>query len=187
MREGNTEFMDIRQIMEEKREELGIWQIGFTTTDMLQFKDEVRKLCEANYCGHYGKSWACPPGVGTVEECKARALKYKNVFVFTTKNDIEDSFDFEGMMEAKEIHDAVCDRVVEFFKTMKPDCYSLSGESCSRCSKCTYPDAPCRFPEKLSPSVESIGVQVNDLAKTVNVNYINGQNTVTYFGCILFD
>ena len=114
-------------------------------------------------------------------------MKFKNVFVFTTKHDLEDSYDFEGMMAGKDRHDEICDEINEYFQNLySGDMLILSGESCSRCSKCTYPDAPCRFPEKLSPSVESYGIEVNRLAKTVNVNYINGANTVTYFGCIMF-
>lgn len=177
----------IKNKIAENQKELNIFQYGFTTTDKLIFSKGVRDLCEMNNCGHFGKSWACPPGVGTLEECKAKILAFENVFVFTTKHELEDSYDFEGMMEGKDRHDEICENVTAFFHDIFPgDILVLSGESCSRCSQCTYPDAPCRFPEKLSPSVESYGVEVNRLAKTVNVNYINGANTVTYFGCIMF-
>lgn len=180
----------MNQIIEkiaEKQQNLHIHQFAFTTTDKLVFSQGVRDLCEQNSCGHYGKTWACPPGVGTLEECHAKIMKHQNVFVFTTKHDLEDSYDFEGMMEGKDRHDEICEKIHDFFKTIySGDMLVLSGESCSRCSKCTYPDAPCRFPEKLAPSVESYGVEVNRLAKTVGVNYINGANTVTYFGCIMF-
>ena len=170
-----------------KQQELCIHQYGFTTTDKLVFSKGVRDLCEMNSCGHYGKSWACPPGVGPLEECREKILQFENVFVFTTKHDLEDSYDFEGMMAGKDRHDEICEHVTEYFKTLvSGPLLVLSGESCSRCSKCTYPDAPCRFPDKLAPSVESYGVEVNRLAKTVDVNYINGANTVTYFGCIMF-
>ena len=89
----------------EKQNELHIHQFAFTTTDQLVFSQGVRDLCEQNSCGHYGRTWACPPGVGTTEECKARIMKFKNVFVFTTKHDLEDSYDFEGMMAGKDRHD----------------------------------------------------------------------------------
>jgi predicted metal-binding protein len=177
----------IKNAIAQQQQALEIHQYGFTTTDKLIFSNGVRDLCEMNSCGHYAKTWACPPGVGTLEECREKIMKFQNAFVFTTKHDLEDSYDFEGMMEGKAHHDDICDAVTEYFKSIyHGDALILSGESCSRCSKCTYPDAPCRFPEKLSPSIESYGVEVNRLAKIVNVNYINGANTVTYFGCILF-
>lgn len=177
----------IKNAIARHQQELHIHQYGFTTTDQLVFSKGVRDLCEMNSCGHYGKTWACPPGVGTLEECISKIQSFRHVFVFTTRHDLEDSYDFEGMMAGKEEHDKICETVTDYFKTLIPgNMLILSGESCSRCSQCTYPDAPCRFPDKLAPSVESYGVEVNRLAKTVNVNYINGANTVTFFGCIVF-
>ena len=46
----------------------------------------------------YGKSWACPPAVGPVEECRARCLAHKTAMVFSAVYPLEDSFDYEGMM-----------------------------------------------------------------------------------------
>ena len=180
--------MDLQKAIAEKRQELGIHQFGFMTTDKLSIHQGVRELCEMNSCGRYGKCWTCPPGVGTVEECRERMMKYENVFVFTTKHDIEDSYDFEGMMDAKEIHEKISRKVVDYFCEIYPhDKLILSGDGgCSRCEKCTYPDAPCRFPEEVFPTVESYGVEVYKIAQSVNINYINGENTVTYFSCIMF-
>ena len=62
----------------------------------------------------------------------------------------------------------------------------LSNEGCKRCEKCTYPDAPCRFPDKLFHSLEGYGFIVSELAKMAGISYINGENTVTYFGAVMF-
>ena len=140
----------------------------------------------ANSCGQYGTTWACPPGVGTLEECKSRILKYQHLFVFTTVHELEDSYDFEGMMEGKERHNALCPNIAESFRNEYPDLLILSAEGCNRCKTCTYPDAPCRFPDTLYPSIESYCVEVNRLASTAGIHYINGENTVTYFGCIMY-
>jgi hypothetical protein len=37
------------------------------------------------------------------------------------------------------------------------------------------------------PSLEAYGVNVSALASAAGMKYINGQNTVTYFGAVLFD
>ncbi len=179
--------MDLEKIIAEKQEELKIHQFGFTTTDKLNINQGVRDLCEMNSCGRYGNSWSCPPAVGTVEECRDRIMKYKNVFVYSTKHDLEDSFDFEGMMDGKDAHEKISGKVVEYFRSLVPgDMLILSGDGCCRCKKCTYPDAPCRFPGEVYPTVESHGVEVYRLAQTVNINYINGKDTVTYFSCIMY-
>ena len=62
----------------------------------------------------------------------------------------------------------------------------LSNEGCIHCETCTYPDAPCRMPGTLTPAVEGFGINVQRLSKTAKVRYINGSNTVTYFGLLLF-
>ncbi len=62
----------------------------------------------------------------------------------------------------------------------------LSNESCGRCKMCTYPDAPCRFPDQLYPAIEGHGILVNLLAAHAGVRYINGPDTVTYFGGLFF-
>ena len=177
----------LKEYIEKKHRDLGIFQYGFITTDRIPVMEEVRKLCEMNSCGLYGSSWACPPGVGSLDECRKIIDAYKHAFVFTTKHDLEDSFDWEGMMEAKERHVVICDNVHRYVRSLSDEkILALSAEGCKRCTKCTYPDAPCRFPEKLTPSIEALGVQVSLLAKRIGVNYINGADTVTYFSCILF-
>ena len=62
----------------------------------------------------------------------------------------------------------------------------LSNEGCGRCARCTYPDAPCRFPELLHHSLEGYGWIVKELADAAGIRYHNGPNTVTYFGALLF-
>lgn len=172
----------------EHKQQLGIHQYGFMPVSDIVFSEEVRRLCEVNYCGMYNKKWVCPPAVGTYEECRSHILKYSRIFVFTTVHPLEDSYDFEGMMAGRSRHNDICSEVVQAFRTYGPsDALFLAGDGCDRCSTCTWPDTPCRFPDRAFPSVESYGVQVNQLAASLGINYINGHNTVTYFGCICFD
>lgn len=178
--------MSLNEYISSHREALGIHEYAFLPTSDLKFSEEVRSLCEMNSCGQYGKTWACPPGVGTYEECKSRILKYGHVFVFTTLHELEDSYDFEGMMEGKAKHCSLCPPIANLFQKEYTDVLILSAEGCNRCQTCTYPDAPCRFPDTLYPSIESYCVEVNQLAKTAGIHYINGADTVTYFGCILY-
>ncbi len=179
--------MNLQKEIAIRQKELKIHQFGFTTTDRLVINQGVRDLCVMNSCGRYGSSWACPPAVGTVEECRDRIIQYKNVFVYSTLHELEDSYDFEGMMAGKDDHEAISKNVADCFRTLWPgELLILSGDGCTRCKKCTYPDAPCRFHGEIFPTVESHGIEVYRLAQTVHINYINGKDTVTYFGCILY-
>lgn len=163
-----------------------VHEYAFITTDQLTFSEKVREACKANYCGRYGKCWTCPPGAGPWEELRDHFKEYANAFVFTTKHDLEDSFDVEGMDEARIIHDKMDEALVAMLAS-ESEAHELAGAgSCSICAKCTYPDAPCRFPEKARRSMEACGIDVVQLSKDANIHYINGVNTVTYFSIVFY-
>lgn len=166
---------------------IGIYQYGMMKTSDIVFADEVRKMCEDNICGRYGKTWACPPAVGSVEECKRKCLQYEHTLVFTSKYSLDDSFDYEGMSSGHKQFKIMCDDLGGIVSTYLSDFLLLSNEGCIRCEKCTYPDSACRFSGELYPSIEGFGIYVNLLAEAAHVNYINGTNTVTYFGALLFN
>lgn len=166
-------------------EDMGFFQFGIVDTKDIHFSQEVRKMCEANTCQKYGSTWACPPAVGTVEECKQRILQYEKMLVLTGKYELEDSFDFEGMMEAAKNFSQSCRVFDEAIKPHFNHYLMFSNEGCDLCKKCTYPDAPCRFPDRVHGSLEGNGIFVNELAQMAQVNYHNGANTVTYFGALV--
>ena len=63
--------------------EIGINQYGVISPAKIVFDDEIRTMCEKNICRLYGKTWACPPAVGTVSQCRERCLQYKNALAKT--------------------------------------------------------------------------------------------------------
>lgn len=165
---------------------IGIHEYGLIATVDIPFEPEVRKICEDNVCRSYGTTWACPPAVGTVEECRARCLPYQTAMVFNAVYPLQDSFDYEGMMQGHSAFKDLCDRLYELVKPQLHEFLLLSNEGCKRCKSCTYPSAPCRQPERLFPSLEGFGIHVAKLANCANIKYVNGANTVTYFGMLLY-
>lgn len=165
---------------------IGIHEYGVISTADIPFEQEIRRLCEDNACGLYGKTWACPPAVGTVEECRAKCLSHKTALVFNAVYPLENSFDYEGMLRGHGAFKELCDRFHTLAKSKFHKFLLLSNEGCKRCKNCTYPSAPCRQPELLFPSLEGFGIHVARLASCANIKYINGKNTVTYFGMFLY-
>ena len=102
------------------------------------------------------------------------------------KYDLEDSFDFEGMMEGMKSFKNSCRILDELIKGDISKYLILSNEGCDLCKNCTYPDAPCRFPDRAHGSLEGYGIFVNKLAEQVGINYINGVNTMSYFGGLAY-
>lgn len=95
--------MDILCQIKEIATQCDFYETGYIDVSKLSFYPEVRTICEGNTCRNYGTSWACPPAVGTLEECKERVNQYDKMLLFTKKYELEDSFDFEGMTEG--MHD----------------------------------------------------------------------------------
>ena len=167
--------------------ECGFTYVAPLDADTIELNTDVRKMCESNSCGMYGANWCCPPGMGDLGVCEEKIRKYKRGVLVQTVGELEDELDGETMMETEAAHkkhfDAMHRRLLEIY----PGLLACGAGTCTRCKKCTYPDAPCRFPDKLHPSIESYGVEVNVLARSAHVRYNNGPNTVTFFSCIFFN
>ena len=179
--------------MEHLKEELfnlaksvGFWEAGFLNMEQLRYYPEVRSICEQNTCRNYGKTWACPPAVGTLHDCQCRIEQYNTMLLFSGKYDLEDSFDFEGMTAGLHAVKKPVDVFAEKIDERLTDYLLLSNEGCGRCETCTYPSSPCRYPSRLYHSIEGYGFVVSELAKHAGIRYINGADTVTYFGALLF-
>lgn len=148
---------------------------------------EFRAACEMNSCGVFGKCWMCPPDVGPIDVLMERVRAFPRGIWYQTVGEIEDSFDFDGMTEVSNHHAEVSQRIREAMPSGLRVLHLTCGgcHVCSRCAK--LDDEPCRFPEKALPSVESYGVDVYNTTKDTDLKYINGANTVTYFGLLLFE
>jgi len=157
-------------------------------TAQIRFDPMFRELCQKNTCGFYGACWTCPPDAGTIEELMEQAKQHTHTLVFQTVHPLEDSFDIEGMHEASVKHNRLVQAVNSAARAEYPGCLVLGAGTCGVCARCTKPDGePCRFPEKAVVSLEACGIDVAQLAKAAGLKYINGVNTVTYFGAVLFD
>ena len=178
--------MDILSKISELTFDCDFLECGFVKVENLKYHPEVRTICEGNACRNYGTSWACPPAVGTIAECRARVAQYDTMMIFSRAYRLEDSFDFEGMISGLHDFKHLVDRFQLNLSNILSDYLLLSNEGCGRCSSCAYPDAPCRFPHLLHHSLEGYGFVVNELASQAGIHYNNGTNTVTYFGALLF-
>lgn len=167
-------------------------EAGFTHSapldvSTLELRDEVRAMCSANTCRAYGKNWSCPPACGELEALRQRFAQYSRGILVQTVGEVEDSMDFEGMMEAEAAHKehfmALYDRLLETW----PGLLALGAGTCTRCRECTYPDAPCRFPHKAIPSMEAYGLVVSQVCEGSGVAYYYGPKTMTYTSCVLID
>jgi len=165
--------------------EIGFSQAGELNVAALVFMPEVREMCSVDRCNQYAKNWKCPPGCGSIEDAAERAAKYSYGIIVQTIGKMDDDFDYETISETAEKHKASFAALVEKLKLRYDDILPMGAGTCSICEKCTYPDAPCRFPDKSISSMEAYGLWVSKVCELSGVPYNNGKQTITYTSCYL--
>ena len=173
-----------RQAVEAQLCELPISQYAWIDPRQIEFSERIRYVCE-HECTMYGKSWACPPAVGTVEACREKVLSYPEGLVFTTLTEVEDIADLEATLATRAPHEQITRQVRDILRQYASDVLTLSTEACAVCRHCSYPDAPCRHPDRMFPCVESYGIVATDLAEKNGIEFYNG-NLVTWFSVLCY-
>jgi predicted metal-binding protein len=156
-------------------------------TGEIRFDPAFRVSCESNACGFYGACWMCPPDVGDVHVLMARAKSYEHALVFQTVHEIADSFDIEGMRRASKQHNRLIYQLRRAAERQGMDCFLLGAGACGGCKTCARKkNEPCTHPDRAVVPLEAAGVDVYQLAKLSGLPYMNGKNTVTYFGALFY-
>ncbi len=168
--------------------DLGAYKANIIDVKDISLDRSFRDICASNACGIYGKCWMCPPDVGDIDTLMREVKKYDYALVYQTVTELEDSFDFEGMIEAKKRTYPIAQNLRKKFTDRNiSKVLHLGAGGCGVCETCAKKtNEPCRFPKLAMSSLEAYGVNVSQLAKAANMKYINGQDTVTYFGAVLF-
>ena len=165
----------------------GVRKAASLPQEEIVYNTVFREICEKNSCGGYGACYMCPPDVGPIDELIEKAKSYPCCIMYQNVYEIEDSFDIEGMFEAKKAHHRVAQKIQQAVKPLLGENFlHLEAGGCGVCERCAKRDQlPCRFPEKALPSLEAYGIDVYNTASHAGLKYVNGQNTITYFGMLL--
>ncbi len=167
---------------------LGAFKASIITTDKIELDRVFRDICASNSCGMYGKCYMCPPDVGDIDALMAEVREYDYALVYQTVSGLEDSFDFEGMVEAKKKFYPISQKLRGVFREAGIEkVLHLGAGGCGVCKVCAKrTNEACRHPDLAMASLEAYGFNVSRLAAAADMKYINGQNTVTYFGAVLY-
>lgn len=151
----------------------------------LSFLPEVRDMCSTNKCQNYNCSWSCPPVCGPLEQYRQICSEYSQGVLVQTVIYTQDEYDYEPIFQGEEIHARRFYALINKLLLQTDEVYFMGMGGCRRCEVCTYPQKPCRYPEKMFPSMEACGLLVSDVCKDNDVAYYYGPNTVAYVSCVL--
>ena len=167
--------------------EAGFTSAGELNMQSLVFRPEVREMCAADKCRSYGRSWSCPPAVGSLEAIAKRASGYRRGILVQTTGMMKHDFDYHAIRDTNRRHDANFVTLVRQIRILFPGCLPMGAGACTICKKCTYPDRPCRHPKRMVPSMEAYGLVINEVCKASGLAYNYGSRTMTFTSCILLD
>ena len=178
-------------MMDRERLESGLAQLPllgyfFVDPKRLEFSHRVRWVC-AHECPRYGKTWACPPAVGSVEECRCKCLGYENCLMIATATEVSSIANMREALDTRAGHEDITNEVGALLREQGIEPYILSTEACGICERCAYLDGKaCRFPEKMHPCVESHGINLIPVLEENGLEFQFGGNVVTWISLLFY-
>ena len=176
-----------KEKLEQQLLELPLYTYFYIDPKQLEFSDRIRYICRTE-CPRYGQSWACPPGVGSVEECKAKCMGYKECLVIGTITECSDIADIDETLATRPEHEAITDQVQQMLRDMGIEPYILSTDSCAICQNCTCPEGKlCRHPERMHPCIESHGINLIPTLEENGLEFQYGGNIITWYSMLFYN
>lgn len=168
--------------------EIGFSRAGPVDMTGLRPMDKIREMCTADRCGHFGRSWSCPPApsCASAESVHNRMMTYSEGILVQYTGSMSDPFDMEAIRSAEKRHKKMFDTLVRQVRLKGLECMPLGSGPCTVCFRCTYPSRPCRHPDRMYPSMEACGLWVSDVCVRSGLGYNYGENTITYTACLLY-
>lgn len=151
----------------------------------LEFLQDVRDMCLP--CHGYGKTWSCPPAAPSLEEMREKVKSYTSGILVQTVGQLEDSYDWDGIQSTAKQHLENFEKLWDALEPLYSALYPMCTGGCTKCAKCTYPDEPCRFPDRMAYSMEACGLLVSKVCTDNGAKYNFGPNKIAFTACFLLE
>ena len=173
--------------LEQALSELPLYHYALIDPKELEFSQRIRWICQ-HECPMYGKTWACPPGVGEVSECEKKCRSYQNCLLIGTITEVSDVANIQESLDTRPEHEKLTNQVRDLMREMGVNPYILSTEACAICDRCAYLDGlPCRMPGKMHPCVESHGINIIPTLEAQGLDFYYGTNIFTWYSLLFFN
>ena len=165
-------------------------EAGFTNTaripaDHLVFEPSLRKYCEDNLCGNYGKNLSCPPACGTPEEMKKRTEVYETAWILRAISEL-DWHDAEALKAVRDRHNAGSRKLLEEFQKRGMAGLAMLAGPCRACEVCCGAEGkPCRFPDQQVSCISAYCMSAEKMAEEAGLPYWCGEGRVGFFSLYL--
>lgn len=149
---------------------LGFTQAVFLNALTLECKPELRACCNPEQCPNYGQNWICPPGCGTLEDCREKAAGFHQGLLVQSVTQLEPPTKPETYASLTREHNLRLQNLSEALRGTVTALMPLSTGGCLLCEKCIYPE-PCIHPDSKMESLSAFGIDVGQLCKKAGLPY----------------
>lgn len=180
-------------VAEQLQNILALWadarQGACTQAALLQAKDlivdeRVRFKCRENACGHYGKSWCCPPHVPPLDECRRLLARYQYALVLQMTAPARPE-EARAVFEAQKqrLHSELLALETAAFRYGFSLPLGLTAGRCLVCDRCSLTEggSECRQPRQARYSMEALGLNIQAVCEqaALPAGFIPGEVTAT--------
>ena len=171
--------------IERAAKEKGFTNAAVIPVESLVFEPSLRKYCEDNLCGNYGKNHSCPPGCGTPEEMRARTERYRQAWIFQTIAEV-DWRDKTALKAVRDSHNVRSRELLERLEEGGVSGLSMLAGPCQACEICPGEEGkPCRYPEKQVSCISAYCMSAEKMAQEAGIPYWCGEGKVAFFSLLL--
>lgn len=149
---------------------MGFTQAVFLEDLALECSAELRAYCNPKQCANYGKTWVCPPGCGTLDECQEKLEGFRRGLLIQSATDLTPPTPKESYGELAAAHSLRLKKLVEMLRLEHDKLLILSYGGCNLCKECSYPE-PCIRPKERTESLGAYGIDVGALCSVAGLEY----------------
>ena len=172
---------------EEALAQLPLYTYFYFDPKELEFSPRIRYICQ-HECPMYGRTWACPPAVGEVDDCAKKCLSYNRCLAIGTIVEVSDSSNIQECLDTRGDHEKLTNQVRDLMREQGVWPYVLSTEACAICERCAWLDGlPCRLPGKMHPCVESHGINLIPTLEKNGLDFQYGSNIITWYSLLFYN
>jgi len=168
----------------QKAKDTGFSEAVYLPGLSVECKPELRAYCNPEQCPKHGLNWVCPPGCGTLDECREKADEFSEGILLQSVVELAPPAEPETYTALSREHNF---RFRAYIETVKMDfekILPLTTGGCVFCEQCCYPE-PCIRPDVKMESLSAFGIDVGHLCEAAGLKYSFSPEVVYYTALLL--
>ena len=114
-----------------------IFEYRLLDTKDIGVEERVRTICREE-CERYDSTWACPPAVGTLQECEKKIRSFPQAVFFSSVAEVSDIMNMEEMLSTRHAHEDLTTEVGKYHAFPVRSKYNGYNKNSGGFKKCSY-------------------------------------------------